>query len=377
MRPSSPTPTGSTRHGIGRRRAALSGQRAAIFPGQIMTAEISERRELRKRALISAAQAEARKASVKSLSLRQFCERSGYKRDVVFDYFGSIDNLLEAAGLDRHRPESKKIDRAELFPLMWKAFVKQGGVSSQAEFSRNFERHKQVVKTHLGTWPEALRQFRSWLRESGKKFPYVAALDRRIEESERRYPAYQNVKDDSMSQASRMPPAKPRSRTTQPNGRRHTKKAQVFIGSSAERHFVAEAIQESLENGDIYQVQIWSQGVFGLSENTLDSLEKKLVTFDFGIFVLTGDDVKFKRAVRALQPRDNVLFELGLFMGHLSRKRTFIVCQRGVDLRLPTDLSGITVVDFKLRGRDQVPAAVGSACAKLRRAMDKEGPRKR
>ena len=52
-----------------------------------------------------------------------------------------------------------------------------------------------------------------------------------------------------------------------------------------------------------------------------------------------------KRADEAPTARDNVLFELGLFMGKLGRERTFVVTEKSV--RLPTDLAGIATVNFE------------------------------
>ena len=42
--------------------------------------------------------------------------------------------------------------------------------------------------------------------------------------------------------------------------------------------------------------------------------------FDFAILVLTADDLVASRDVLSTAPRDNVLFELGLFMGGLGPK---------------------------------------------------------
>ena len=100
----------------------------------------------------------------------------------------------------------------------------------------------------------------------------------------------------------------------------------VFVGSSTEGLNIAKAVQVLLDLS--CEVTIWSQGVFGLSHGTLESLVNSVDDFDFAIIVLTPDDLIISRD--AIQPtgRDNVLFELGLFMGALGRERTFIIYDR-------------------------------------------------
>jgi predicted nucleotide-binding protein len=103
-------------------------------------------------------------------------------------------------------------------------------------------------------------------------------------------------------------------------------KPAMFIGSSVEGKRVAETIQLALE----YEVHstVWHQGVFGLSAGTLESLVAALDDYDFATLVLTADDLLERRNASGRSPRDNVLFELGLFMGALGRGRTFIVHSR-------------------------------------------------
>src|SRR5262245_12188491 len=107
----------------------------------------------------------------------------------------------------------------------------------------------------------------------------------------------------------------------------------IFIGSSSEGLRVARAIQSQL--ADVGDVERWDEGVFALSACTLESLVTSLSRFDFGVFVLTADDVVVSRGTKARAARDNILIELGLFMGRLGRERTFLVCCKDERIRIP------------------------------------------
>jgi predicted nucleotide-binding protein with TIR-like domain len=150
-------------------------------------------------------------------------------------------------------------------------------------------------------------------------------------------------------------------------------KPAMFIGSSVEGKRIAEAIQVALE----YDVDttVWHQGVFGLSGGTLESLVTAIHDYDFATLVLTADDLLEKRHVSGRGPRDNVLFELGLFMGALGRSRTFIVHSRTTPPMLPSDLAGVTAATFE--DRTNVEAALGPACTRIKRAIESQGMRPR
>ena len=69
-------------------------------------------------------------------------------------------------------------------------------------------------------------------------------------------------------------------------------------------------------------------------------------------------------------PRDNVVFEAGLFGGALGIRRTFILHANGS--KLPTDLLGLTSVRYDPAAR---PAEVRAINQKLRKAIETEGRR--
>jgi hypothetical protein len=147
----------------------------------------------------------------------------------------------------------------------------------------------------------------------------------------------------------------------------------IFIGSSSEGLKVAQHIQVLLD--PVCEVEIWSQGVFGLSQGTLESLVLAVERFDFATLVLTADDLTLSRGSERAVARDNVIFELGLFMGSLGRERTFIVHDRNRPPALPSDLAGITAATFEPHSSGNLEAALGAACTKIQRVVERLGVR--
>jgi predicted nucleotide-binding protein len=144
-------------------------------------------------------------------------------------------------------------------------------------------------------------------------------------------------------------------------------KPRLFIGSSREGLPIAENLQLNLDYAAY--CTIWSQGVFGLSRGTLEALVEAAKDFDYAALVLTPDDLQLKRNVAGNSPRDNVLFELGVFMGILGRDRTFIVYCRDKPLDLPTDLAGVTAATFADRPDGNLHAALGPVATLIKREM--------
>lgn len=147
----------------------------------------------------------------------------------------------------------------------------------------------------------------------------------------------------------------------------------IFVGSSGEGLGIAQAVQVLLDPHA--EVELWTQGVFGLSQGTLESLVLALQRFDFAVLVLTADDLLIKRGVTAPAARDNVLFELGLFVGGLGRDRTFMIYNRAQRPDLPTDLAGITAATFEPHSSGNAVAALGAACYQIQERVSKLGLR--
>jgi len=138
----------------------------------------------------------------------------------------------------------------------------------------------------------------------------------------------------------------------------------IFIGSSREGIEIARAIQLNLQ--DVGQVIVWENDVFRLSDYTSQSLERELSRANYGIFVLSPDDIATVRGKRSKAPRDNVIFETGLFIGRLGLSKTFLVHPDRPNIKIPTDLLGVTTAQYRSDMLDNYSAALGPACTKIR-----------
>lgn len=124
-------------------------------------------------------------------------------------------------------------------------------------------------------------------------------------------------------------------------------KRKLFIGSSSEGKKIAENLKVKIEseNGNWIECDIWDEGkVFELNTSALDALVKASRKYDYGILVATKDDLLKSRGSDYQVPRDNVMFEMGMFLGSLGLTRAFLLVEK--QSKLPTDYNGITVPYF-------------------------------
>jgi hypothetical protein len=142
----------------------------------------------------------------------------------------------------------------------------------------------------------------------------------------------------------------------------------IFIGSSVESLPIAQAIQANLEYDA--KVTLWDQGVFKLNNTALESLYKQISEVDFAIFVFMPEDIATIRDTKTLTVRDNVIFEMGLFIGGLGKDKVYYLIPRGVDFHLPTDLLGITSGTYNPDNAN-LQAATGTFCTQIKQLIKK------
>ena len=148
----------------------------------------------------------------------------------------------------------------------------------------------------------------------------------------------------------------------------HTKVfPRIFVGCSSEGLSVAEELQYGLSNCS--DTVLWNQGTFEPGEHGLASLDKALHKYDYAVFCITPDDLTKLRGNEVFEPRDNVVFEAGLFMGRLGLDRVLLVVNRNDWPSLPSDLKGVTVVTWRDFADGDLRPALAPAILDIRRRL--------
>lgn len=144
-------------------------------------------------------------------------------------------------------------------------------------------------------------------------------------------------------------------------------KPRIFIASAVESLNVADAANLNFDQDA--EVTVWRHG-FEISSDNISSLLDRARASDFAVFIFTPDDVSSIRHEEKPVVRDNVLFELGLFVGSIGKDRCFIVKPRDADLHIPTDLLGLTPADYEAsRSDNNLAAAVNAPCTLIRKQV--------
>ena len=109
-------------------------------------------------------------------------------------------------------------------------------------------------------------------------------------------------------------------------------KPRIFLGSSGKQAKLLQGITRGLE--DVAEVEPWTT-TFNPGRSTLDRLVELSQEVDFAAFVFAQDNWTKTDPSESgeASPRDNVVFEAGLFGGALGIRRTFILHAQGRSCR--------------------------------------------
>jgi len=150
-------------------------------------------------------------------------------------------------------------------------------------------------------------------------------------------------------------------------------KPRIFIGSSGQQVKLLQALTRALQ--DVAQVEPWTTSLTP-GTSTLERLVEIAHKVDFAAFAFARDDWTTTSSPSASvppgtgqdSPRDNVVFEAGLFGGVLGMRRTFILHSQGA--KLPTDLLGFICIRY---GDATTPSEMKILNQQLRNAIETEG----
>lgn len=138
----------------------------------------------------------------------------------------------------------------------------------------------------------------------------------------------------------------------------------MFIGSSGETLSIATALERELQ-GDL-EIEVWDKA-FSPGHYTLEDLKAKAASVSFAAFIIGQDDLTESRGELKLSPRDNVIYEAGLFAGHIGIENVFLlVDDQGV--KIPTDWLGLSYIKYTTK-QDYKAAGIESAAQKIRKAL--------
>ena len=147
-------------------------------------------------------------------------------------------------------------------------------------------------------------------------------------------------------------------------------KPRIFLGSSGKQAKLLQGLTRGLE--EVAHVDPWTTS-FNPGTTTLERLVELAHEVDFAVFVFARDDWTAAGPAAGSpaeagqdSPRDNVVFEAGLFGGVLGMRRTFILHANGS--KLPSDLIGLTCVRYG----EVTPSEMRVVNQKLRSAIENE-----
>jgi CRP/FNR family transcriptional regulator, cyclic AMP receptor protein len=147
----------------------------------------------------------------------------------------------------------------------------------------------------------------------------------------------------------------------------------ILIVCSTEDLPIASAVQNAFAS-DPFTTVVWKDGVFRATNYPLEILEARVDDSDFAVAIAHADDLTATRGKTWPGPRDNVIFELGLFVGRLGRSRAILMEPRLEEVKLPSDFAGVTTITYRFEKGADVASQLAPACNELREHISALGP---
>jgi Predicted nucleotide-binding protein containing TIR-like domain len=147
----------------------------------------------------------------------------------------------------------------------------------------------------------------------------------------------------------------------------------IFIGSSSEQSEVMKEMEVHLSK--FAEVTCWDS-IFSPGQSFLSDLSNNKDLYDFAIFIINPDDILLSRESEYLSIRDNVIFEIGLFIGSIGFDRVYGVKDQNKKSKIPSDYYGITFLQYNGNRADKnLAKALSPTCTEIKRVVDKIGVR--
>ena len=121
----------------------------------------------------------------------------------------------------------------------------------------------------------------------------------------------------------------------------------LFVSSLPEGVSITRNIQNILAHDDII-VTVSSDNIFGAPRSAINSFLDEAGQSDFCALALTNDDQVINRGNVQSMVRDSIVLKIGLFMGTVGRKRTFLIMPKQLDINIPIELLGLKVIEYQV-----------------------------
>ena len=132
------------------------------------------------------------------------------------------------------------------------------------------------------------------------------------------------------------------------------KRPSVFIAGTKETLNIARNLQHSVS--EYANATLWTEGIFNLGISVVESLMKEAENTDLAVFIFGSDDLLINNIGVNQSLRQNLIFELGLFIGKIGSSRVILAIPENIKFHIPSDLMGlphfITGIESNIKNKE-------------------------